>query len=125
VGLEAAEAAEQRLVPADVAALSEAVGRRSLTRSSSLAFALRSDAGAAGAKADGTVLEVAWVVEAYEQLVVPGDESKRLSPRRAVLALRERVDRGLLDGTVVEALIDHLREVISALDIPPRGRPEV
>ncbi len=125
LGLEASEAAEQRLVPADVAALSEAVGRRSLTRSSSLAFALRGDAGAAGAKGDGTVLEVAWVVEAYEQLVVPGDESKRLSPRRAVLALRERVDRGLLDGTVVEALIDHLREVISALDVPPRGRPEV
>ncbi len=44
----------------------------------------------------------------------------KVSPRRAVLALRESADEGWVEVPVVEALIAHLRDELSALDVPDR-----
>jgi serine/threonine-protein kinase len=78
--------------------------------------------GAREADPEPTPLEVATVVEAYALSTQVGEDGRRVSPRRAVLALRERADEGRFDGRVVEALIDHLRSTISALEIAPRER---
>ncbi len=78
--------------------------------------------GGRDADPEPTPLEVATVVEAYAGATQADEEGRRLSPRRAVLALRERADEGRFDGRVVEALIDHLRSTISALEIAPRER---
>lgn len=78
--------------------------------------------GAREADPEPTPLEVATVVEAYALSTQVGDDGRRVSPRRAVLALRERADEGRFDGRVVEALIDHLRSTISALEVAPRER---
>lgn len=81
---------------------------------------------AAGARPEarpGTDLpvEAVRVVEAYLGAIHPGEDGRRVSPRRAVLALRERADQGRYDARAVEALIDHLRDVISALEVPRRA----
>jgi len=78
--------------------------------------------GARAPDPEPTALEVAAVVEAYAQATLSAESGRRVSPRRAVLALRERADEGRFDGRVIEALIDHLRTTISALEIAPRER---
>jgi serine/threonine protein kinase/CheY-like chemotaxis protein len=66
------------------------------------------------------VVEVIRVVEAYGLAIKPQEDGRRVSPRKAVLKLRERADEGRFDTRVVEGLIDHLRDVISALEVPSR-----
>ena len=69
--------------------------------------------------------QIVAVVEAYFRATRPRDGRPRSSPRRAVLELREQVG-SRYSSDVVEALIEHLREVVSALDLsaapsdPPR-----
>jgi serine/threonine protein kinase/CheY-like chemotaxis protein len=64
------------------------------------------------------IAQIVAVVEFYVVASSPRDGRKRLSPKRAVLELRELAGRRVR-AEVVEALIDHLREVISALDLSP------
>lgn len=66
----------------------------------------------------GPTAQVVAVVEDYFRATRPRDGSPRVSPRRAVLALRDRTDAPYGDEAV-EALIEHLREAISALDLSP------
>ncbi|MFO0728611.1 MAG: protein kinase [Myxococcota bacterium] len=73
-----------------------------------------------------SAVEIALVVDQYLNAIQPGEDGRRVSPRRAIMALRERVGEGRFSAPVVEALIDHLRDVISALEVPPRKlRPRV
>jgi serine/threonine-protein kinase len=62
--------------------------------------------------------QIVAVVESYFAATRPRDGRKRVSPRRAVLDLREQAGRRVRSD-VVEALVEHLREVISALDLGP------
>jgi serine/threonine protein kinase/CheY-like chemotaxis protein len=58
------------------------------------------------------------VVEGYVRATRPWDGGQRISPRRAILTLKDRKD---LPAPAIEALIEHLREVISALDLTPQA----
>lgn len=64
--------------------------------------------------------QVVAVVDAYCQATRPQRQELRVSPRRALLELRNRADRGEIRADVVEALAQYLREVLSALELPPR-----
>jgi serine/threonine protein kinase/CheY-like chemotaxis protein len=72
-----------------------------------------------GDEGEGDALpQVVAVVEAYFRATRPRDGTTRSSPRRAVLDLKAKVGR-LYQNEVLEALVEHLREVVSALDLTP------
>jgi CheY-like chemotaxis protein len=62
--------------------------------------------------------QVVSLVEAYYRATRPRDGSPRSSPRRAVLDLKAQVG-SRYTNEIVEALVEHLREVVSALDLAP------
>ncbi|MBI4818180.1 MAG: protein kinase [Deltaproteobacteria bacterium] len=65
--------------------------------------------------------EIAFVVTRYSRVLRASmDES---SPRAAILELRADANSGRIGGDVVEALVDHLKDVISTLDLPDRQPP--
>jgi serine/threonine protein kinase/CheY-like chemotaxis protein len=57
-------------------------------------------------------------VESYYRATRPRDGRPRKSPRRAVLELKAQVGTRY-PNELVEALVEHLREVVSALDLTP------
>lgn len=67
--------------------------------------------------------EIAFVAVRYARALRPNGEQRRASPRTAVVELRSDAVAGRVGADVVEALVDHLREVISALDVPDREPP--
>lgn len=93
------------LVPLEVGTLISTVER------------LLTDPDGAGGIEAPLIAQIAAVVEAYFSATRPREGRKRLSPRRAILELRQEAGRHLRTD-VVNALIEHLREVISALDLP-------
>ena len=72
---------------------------------------------------DVLLTEVVAVIRAYDRVTTPDDSGRRRSPRKAIGELRKLVDEKKLSHQVVEALVEHLREIISALDVPPRKPP--
>ncbi|MCK6546628.1 protein kinase, partial [Myxococcota bacterium] len=71
-----------------------------------------------GAPTASLVAQIVAVVEQYFALTWPRDGRRRVSPRRAILELREAT-KGHVKPEVVDALTEHLRAVISALDLGP------
>ena len=70
------------------------------------------------------LVQVVAMVERYDELTHPGSDGKRLSPRKALLALRNEAQEGRLDSPTVEALVSHMRDAMSALELPPLARPK-
>jgi serine/threonine protein kinase len=68
--------------------------------------------------------QVAAVVEAFVEATRAQQSGQRASPRKAILELRRAADARRVDHDVVESLVDQLRELISALEIPPRAPPQ-
>jgi response regulator RpfG family c-di-GMP phosphodiesterase len=64
------------------------------------------------------------VVERFIELTRGADEGQRKSPRKAIQDLRRAADARRVSFEVVEALVDELRDLISALDVPPRPAPK-
>jgi serine/threonine-protein kinase len=62
--------------------------------------------------------QIVAVVEAYFSATRPVDGSPRASPRKAIAELRAHSGKRV-EAQVVDVLIEHLREVVSALDISP------
>ncbi len=62
--------------------------------------------------------EIAHVVEVFYSATRPRQDRERVSPRRAVLSLRDTVSP-FVRSEVVAAFVEHLRETISALDLSP------
>lgn len=62
--------------------------------------------------------EIAHVVEVFYAATRPRQDRERVSPRRAVLSLRDTVSP-FVRSDVVAAFVEHLRETISALDLSP------
>lgn len=62
--------------------------------------------------------EIAYVVGAYYGATRPRGIRTRVSPRRAVLALKDVAEPRVRPG-LVEAFVEFLRETISALDLSP------
>lgn len=62
--------------------------------------------------------QIVAVVEAYFSATRPVDGRSRASPRKAIAELREHSGKRV-ESQVVDVLIEHLREVVSALDISP------
>jgi response regulator RpfG family c-di-GMP phosphodiesterase len=60
--------------------------------------------------------QIVAVVDAYFAATRPRDNRQRVSPRRAILDLRAAAGTRVRPE-VVEALVDHLREIVSALDL--------
>lgn len=108
VGLETVRAEAEGVLTADMAAW--------LTRMDQRLVAGR------GPEGPPAAVEIALVVDQYLNAIQPGEDGRRVSPRRAVLALRERAHEGRFAAGVVEALIEHLRDIISALEVPARAQ---
>lgn len=93
------------LVPAELAPVVEALDRMV--------------AGHAVSSPAPVAAEIAFVVHSYFGATSPRRGAERVSPRRAVLGLREAVGT-IVREEVVAALVEHLRETISALDLSPK-----
>lgn len=72
----------------------------------------------AGAPKAALLVQLLAIVDYYYAATTPDDESKRSSPRRTILELRGFAGEGRIDSEIVEALVSHLRDVYSALDVP-------
>ncbi|MBK8013528.1 MAG: protein kinase [Deltaproteobacteria bacterium] len=70
-----------------------------------------------------TLVQAVYAIERYFSATNPTDLRERLSPRRALLALREDVGSKIGEA-VFGALLDYLREIISALDWPSDSQSE-
>jgi serine/threonine-protein kinase len=77
-----------------------------------------------GAPKPSRAAQVVAVVERFLELTKGADEGQRKSPRKAIQDLRRAADARRVSFDVVEALIDELRDLISALDVPPRAKPK-
>lgn len=62
--------------------------------------------------------QIVAVVEAYFNFTRPVDGRPRASPRKAISELRALAEKRV-QPEVLQALIEHLREVVSAIDISP------
>ena len=77
----------------------------------------------AGSPPVAPLVQVVAMIERYEETTRLDADGKRVSPRKALLALRRDAVEGRIDVNLVEALVSHLRDSMSALDLPVLARP--